>query len=80
MMHGHTNIKNNCTILQSTPCIQPIYWATETKNSNLTASHTATFTEKQNINILNYIMCTAILIQFRSWKTKIQTRLSQHPL
>jgi len=38
-----------------------------------------TFTEKQNINTLNHTMCTAIVIQLKSWTTEIQTRQSQHP-
>ena len=74
---SHT--QNNCTIVQLTPCVQPIYWATDTKNSTLTAPHTATFTQIQNINTPNHTMCTAIIIQFRSCKTDTHTRLSQHP-
>ena len=74
---SHT--QHNCTITTLPPCIQPIYRATETKNSNLMDSHTAIFTHKQNINTPNHIMCTNILIQFRSWKTEFQTTLSQHP-
>jgi len=52
---------------------------TDTINSHLTASHTATFTHKQNINTPNHLLCTTILIQFRKWTKQIQTRLSQHP-
>jgi len=63
--------QNNCTILKLTPSIQPFYWAIYTKNSIFTASHTVTFNVKQNINTPNHIMCTIILIQFRSWKTEI---------
>jgi len=29
--HTHTHTQNICTIIQLTPCIHPIYWATETE-------------------------------------------------
>ena len=71
IQHTQTHTQKSCTILHLTPCIQPIYWATDTKNSNLTSSHTATLTDTQNINTPNHIMCLTILIQFERWKIEI---------
>ena len=69
---NQSSIHINCAIYISHTHPYSLYTEPQTKNSYLTASHTAAFTYKQNINTPDHIMCMAILMQFISGQQKFK--------